>query len=301
MNSQPDITIFSCTASVNAVLKPKASYFPDMLEYFGLTPDQVGYIGDEVVDSGVLASQHLGLAGVPANGQEKVIDQVGRQPNGYLLQQAGFAAFREFYREAEQRGLELVVSDKHGILAVEDDAHYGPQFRELLETAGCKGKPQIAVLSGSSLRQNASFIMEYLRLENHNPAIKRRPGILFLEGGAIQYNPLTGETMSFGTQEINPEVLETLKGQFEFEVLRKIAFDVVPKLGPSWDITVWPEYQQGRIWWIDKKTMTTFNLPRYTREGRPFRNSCEAVQLREIYVGAMARAAKSVGFSYQIV
>ena len=109
------IYISANTAAVDAAMVTKDNAVRGLAEYHKIPLEQLAVIGDEVIDIPMLTIEGIGLAGAPANAQDKVKEAV-KARNGFLAQSKVLDGFLEFYEEARSRGITHIVSDRDGVL-----------------------------------------------------------------------------------------------------------------------------------------------------------------------------------------
>lgn len=294
------IKLIRNNAAVDAAIITKDRALEGVSRYFGWPLEKIAMIGDEVTDLLLLTKQGLGLVGAPANAQKRVIETLKFLRNGFVSSLEVFDGFLDFYNVATKLGIQLVMSDKDGVLK-DGDILYGQRFRELALEMGKNGKPYVVVLTGSSCEQNASFMEKYGLDErlSSNHRIIDYPWLLLVENGAIHINVLTREKRNY-VKDISPELLKSLKGDFESEVRKRLDSEVLPEFSLGWSESY--EDQKGRVYHAKEKlSMVTFNVPRAFSDGRPYRKSDEAERFRTRTMQVMEEVASRLDLPYQIL
>lgn len=294
------IRLFRNNAAIDATIFTKDRVVEGVTRYSGKKLEEIAFIGDEIVDLPIIRTCGLGLVGAPSNAQERVIQEVKRLPHGYVSEKRVFDGFVEFYKVAQQRGIKLVLSDRDGVLKEGSDNSRGDDFREILSHMDGELYPYVAVLTGSGYEQNISFRKKYgldERLKENSFVIKY-PYLLLLENGAIHLNILTGEIKNY-LSEIQPELLNILKGEFEQRIRDKMEKEILQKFRLSW--STYYEDQKGKIYHAPKLSMVTFNVPRTFHDGKPYRESVEADNFRDSVLQIMENTAQELGLNYEIM
>lgn len=289
-------------AAIDAAILTKDRSIKSVKKYFKISLEKMAAIGDEVTDISLLKTPGLGMVGAPANAQLPVKNAVSNLPNSYVSSKRAFEGFMDFYQRASNLGIELIISDKDGVLKEDSEsAVHSREFRKLALHMGQERNPYIIVLTGSSQKQNISFMNEYGLNEElrSNPKVVEYPFLVLIENGAIHLNVLTGEIKNY-VKDICPEMLKMLKGEFEERVKKRLESEVFPELGLEWSL----EYgdQNGKVYHSrEKLSMVTFNVPRGFSDGRPYRKSPEADKYRDRTILIMQEEAVRLNLPYQIL
>jgi len=288
------------SSAIDALILTKDEIIPIVADEYSIDLEKIAIMGDSLIDLSCLTLPGLGLAGAPANAQESVIEALTSQDNGYVSPHRFYDGFRDFYFKATERGMQLVISDRNGVLTEGSNMQWGTEFGELALKMGQEGRPYVIVLTGSSYDQNIDFRQEYgldQRL-GENPVVKNHPYSLLVEGGTTHVNVLTGEIKNYAAN-IDPSLLEALKGDFEKQVRERIEHEVLPDLGFEWT----QDYrdQTGKVYHIPKSNMVTFNLPMYFENGKPFRESPQADSFKDDVLKVMVETALNLGLPYEIL
>ncbi len=295
-----NIKIMANNAAVDAAIITKDECFPGLVDRFGIPLEKIAVIGDEKIDLPMLSISGLGFIGAPANAQSEVREYVSGH-GGHVSGSEAYNGFEDFYAQCRDRGIELIVSDKDGVLKQGGDISGGPRFSKLALDMGNDGNPYVTVLTGSSLAVNQEFRTAYGLDERllSNSAVVDHPYLLLVESGAIHVNVLDGGTENY-VHEIEPDLLSALKGDFETRVAGRIESEIFPEFGFRWSA----EYgdQQAAIFHdTNKQSMVTFNVPRQRADGQPFRKTDDAGRYREGVVGIMKEEADGLGLGYEVL
>lgn len=242
----------------------------------GFRADQTAVIGDSENDLSFLSAKGIALRGAPGNAQQVVRSYVGPE---HVTASVGLDGFLEFYAICKERGIQLIVSDRDGVIKWKDESAL-PQLKAVWRGMGSDG-PAIVVLTGSSIEQNLRFIDDYgLSAARDNSCVQRHPYLIYAENGAVALNILTRQAIATPTQH------GALIAELKSAVLKSL------ESGPlaRWGITLThdPLDQRWKCYVPDKSTMLTINLPRLDRNGEFFRDSADAEQLRR-EIGAHIR------------
>ena len=293
------IYISANTAAVDAAMVTKDNAVRGLAEYHKIPLEQLAVIGDEVIDIPMLSIEGIGLAGAPANAQDKVKEAV-KARNGFLAQSKVLDGFLEFYEEARSRGITHIVSDRDGVLVKKGDLSRGNEFQYLALQMGADRNPYVSILTGSGLEQNIEFMEKYGLNANlaKNQDVQSFPYLLLVENGTIHVNVLTGETINY-CEALDPDLLAKLKGEFEDTVKKRIEQEVFPMLNLAWSADY--NDQAEKIYIAPKQSMTTFNIPRKFRGGSDYRGSENAAILRKTIAGIMAETAEKLSMPYQML
>lgn len=293
------IYISANTAAVDAAMATKDRAVIGLAEYHRIPLEQLAVIGDEVIDIPMLSIEGIGLAGAPANAQDKVKEAVERR-QGYIANGKVLDGFLEFYSEARKRGITHIVSDKDGVLVKKGDLSRGHEFQALAMQMGNANNPYVSIVTGSGMEQNIDFMEKYGLNAGlaKNTEVQKFPYLLLAESGTIHVNVLTGETINY-CEALDPVLLAKLKGEFEAAVKQRLEQEVFPVLRLGWS----SEYndQAEKIYIAPKQSMTTFNIPRKFRDGSDYRGSENAALLRKAIAGIMAETAERLGMPYEML
>src|SRR3989344_2789583 len=113
--SQATVKLARNNASIDALILTKDCVIPGIATTYNLPLSKIAFIGDEVTDILVMQTAGIGYIGAPANAQDRVMSTV-KQSGGHLSQYPVFDGFVDFYTQAQNRGISLIVSDKDGVL-----------------------------------------------------------------------------------------------------------------------------------------------------------------------------------------
>ena len=255
-----------------------------ILTDFNLPASATAVIGDSENDLAFLSHPGVGLRGAPANAQPCVQAFVGAQ---HVSGAAGLDGFIAFYETCKRRGIQLVVSDRDGVIKWKDQTSL-PAFVDIWKSMGEQG-PMIVVLTGSSVEQNLRFIDDYLLDEGRvNPAVQKHPHLIYAENGAVRIDILRRTATSVDGSHAS---LASLKAA----ALTQLADTVLP----AWELTLTddPGDQTWKCYVPAKTTMFTVNLPRLDRRGEFFRDTEDAEKLRSEIGQAVRRAAAHIGIT----
>lgn len=294
------IYIMANKAAIDAAMLTKDKAVDAFSRQHNVPLEMIAAIGDEAIDLPMLTTKGLGLAGTPANGQEKVKEHVSGMGNGIVLPSPGFDGFLEFYSMARKKGITHIISDKDGVLVEKGKAEKAEEFIKLAYSMGCNGNPFVSVLTGSGVSQNTKFRQQFgldARL-GVNPAISRHPYLLVVESGAIHVNVLTEEKLNY-CRLLDQELLGKLKGPFQEQVLSRLEKEVLPAMGLVWSEDY--DDQAEKVYVAPKESMLTINVPRAFKDGSDYRKSRQADELRKATAAIMVQAAQSVGAEYEII
>lgn len=294
------ITLCKDPAAVDTYILGKEQALPGFTAVFKVPLGKIGAIADGPKDWPWLGTPGLGLVGAPANADSTVKERVAALgEKGLVSSMEAFFGFQEFYAEAVKREITHIISDRDGILK-EGDRSWPNEFKALAQKMGYEGNPYISVITGSSLNQNIKFMTQY-GLDaslSSNPAVRKYPWVLLAENGIVAYNALTGETLNY-CQQLNQELLQLMKGPFEKDVARTVEQKILPAFGlrrsDSYDD------QQGAVFFVPKEAMVTFNIPRKFRDGREYRQSHEATNLRQAILETMVNSAVKLNIPYKVL
>lgn len=293
-----NIKIMANNAAVDAAIITKDECFPGLVDRFGIPLEMMAVIGDEKIDLPMLGIPGLGFIGAPANAQEGVRDYVSRQ-GGHVSEKEAYDGFEDFYSRCRDRSIELIVSDKDGVLKKGGDVSGGARFSELALQMGRDGNPYVTVLTGSSLDANRGFRETYGldgRL-SENSAVVKSPYALLVESGAIHVNVLTNATKNY-VGRIEANLLGRLKGGFETSVAQRLEQEILPEYGFTWSYEL--DDQRGKVFHDrTKQSMVTFNVPRQRANGEHFRKTDDARKYRESVVNIMREEADRLGLDYE--
>ncbi len=294
-----DLYFAATPEAVDAYLLPKDQSVLNLAKHYNLPLENIGTIGDGVNDLSFLKIIGLGLIGAPSNSQERVKSYVSGSRNGFVSSSEVLDDFFEFYEEAKKARITHIVSDRDGVLVSKSDFSRGNEFFNLAMQMGFQGNPFVMILTGSSYEQNLGFMRGY-GLDSRlgvNLAVKENPYLLLVENGAIHVNVISGDLLNF-CERLNPELLKKLKGDFEAEVKRQIDREILPDFALGWS----SEYsdQVQKIYVPPKRSMVTFNIPRYFKDGRNYRSSEEAEILRRKMIEIMQDTAERMHLGYEI-
>ncbi len=291
--------------AIDAAILTKDRAVEGVVRYFRCPLEKIAAIGDEILDLPLLTTAGLGLVGTVANAQQRVKETVRSLPNSHVSQAEAFDGFMDFYQRAAQAGIEIIISDRDGVLKgdklnSEANMQFGLRFRDLALQMGQNRKPYVTILTGSSLEQNIPF-MEVYGLDSQlsvNPAIVKYPYLLLIENGAIHLDVIDSRVNNF-VKDICPELLAILKGEFERRVVQKIDAEVLPEFGFAWT----PDYndQKAKVYHAKKSSMVTINVPYADIHGEPFRKLPEAYRYRNEVISTMEQVAISIGMPYEIL
>lgn len=293
------IYISANTAAVDAAMVTKDRAVRGLAEYHKIPLEQLAVIGDEVIDIPMLTIEGIGLAGAPANAQDKVKEAV-KARNGFLAQGKVLDGFLEFYEEARNRGITHIVSDRDGVLVRKGDLSRGNEFQSLALQMGTNNNPYVSILTGSGLEQNIEFMEKYGLNANlaENPEVQKFPYLLLAENGTIHANVLTGKTINY-CEALDAVLLAKLKGEFEGTVIKRLEQEVFPMLNLAWSADY--NDQAEKIYIAPKQSMSTFNIPRKFKDGSDYRGSENAAILRKAIAGIMAETAEKLGMPYEML
>ncbi len=299
------VKLMKNNAAIDAAILTKDMAVEGVIKYFDCPLEKIAAIGDEITDLPLLSKNGLGLVGTVANAQARVKQAVNGLASGYVSQKEFFDGFMDFYNKATQEGIEIIISDRDGvlksdILKSEENIQFGLKFRDLALQMGQARKPYVTILSGSSYEQNIPFMKTYgLDVQlSINPAIVKYPYLLLIENGAIHLNVINGETKNY-VGDICPDLLTLLKNKFEIRTKRRISAEVLPEFGFKW--TEDSNDQKGRVYHPKKLSMVTFNVPSADVDGKSFRKTREAEKYRDMIVGIMEEVAKSISMPYEVL
>jgi hypothetical protein len=291
------LLILRNNAAIDATILTKDKAVPIIANYFNVPLKKTATIGDEVLDIPMLTYSGLGFVGSPSNSQQSVLETVRHMKNGYVSKFSVFRGFYDFYSHAKKRGIELVISDRDGVIKSErEDKESEKEFHRLCLEMGTNG-PYIAILTGSGIGQNKPFAKSYgldQRLKE-NPKVVKRPFLLYIESGAIHYNVISGEIKNF-ISELDPELVKILKGDFEENVIRRIESEVFPLFNLTWANDC--ENKTMMVYHPEKLSMVTIDLPRFYSDGESFRKSHEGDLFRDNVVEIMKQEATSLGIPF---
>lgn len=300
MKKHNKLFIMGTGNAVDAGLLLKDKAVIGYAKHHSIPLEQIAAIGDGVNDLAMLTIPCLGLVGAPSNAQAQVKEEVSKLERGLVLSSECFDAFLEFYQRATGQGITHIISDRDGVLTAEGDHIRGKEFRELAKTMGIGNNPFVIVLTGSSYEQNVDFIKAYGfdSTIQSNPKVREHPYLVLVDNGAIHINVLTGEILNY-CHELDPELLQKIKGAFGSEVIQRVEQEILPCFG----LTRSYEYkdQNEKVFIPPKESMVTINIPRYFSDGTtPYRKTKIAGRLRLKIIDIMVETAAKMDIVYVV-
>jgi len=298
MTAREYVTLVTDNAAVDAYILGKDDAALAFSTGEGIPLGQIAAIADGVKDVPLLTTPGLGFAGAPTNAQIKGGIDVKEQVlsvGGFVSKHPAFHGFAEFYHRCTERGIQIIITDKDGVI-VDGDTKYGREFQELIAQRG----PRVLVLTGSSAGQNfypekpgKSSFMQMYGLDE-----------VLAENGAVHvFRHGDGYRTVNYSYTLQPDLLAILKGPFEKQVRRKL-----PEILVHYSLRLSEDYgdQNGAVFippvgsqW-EKVAMFSINVPRKTADGSlEYRKLPEAERFRQDVLSLMIETASDIGMSYR--
>jgi len=294
------IYLSASTDAVDASLVTKDFAIRSFASSTGTPLSRVAGIGDSANDLPFLRISGLGLVGAPSNAQAAVKEALKAIPGSYISTKSVLDGFLDFYARCRDGGIEVVFTDRDGVLIWNEDGGARATLRQLLERMGQNGRPFIIILTGSSYEQNMDF-MRHFQLDaslGSNPRIRRNPYIIYAENGAVQIDILGGSARSYAAA-LDSHLLEALTGDFLRSLVRNIRERILPafQLGLSNN----GSDQSSKLYLPPKSTMVTVNLPLGHAGLEDYRQNPASDALRQALLGEMVMAAEELHLPYEFL
>ena len=294
------IYLSASTDAVDASLVTKDFAIKSSALGKGIPLSRVAGIGDSANDLPFLRISGLGLVGAPSNAQTAVKQALKAIRGAYLSPKSFFEGFLDFYSRCTDQGIELVFTDRDGVLIWNENGAAKAVLRPLLELMGQDGRPFIIILTGSSYEQNVDFMRHYQLNAGLgvNPRIRENPYIIYAENGAVQIDILGGSSRNYAA-DLDSTLLGTLTHAFLHSLLHRIREKVLPafQLGLSEDRSD----QHSKLYLPPKRTMVTVNLPRSHLRLEDYRQSPESDTLRQALLQEMVLTAQELHLPYEVL
>jgi len=294
------IYLSASTDAVDASLVTKDLAIRSFASSTGTPLSRVAGIGDSANDLPFLRISGLGLVGAPSNAQAAVKQALKAIPGSYISTKSVLDGFLDFYARCRDEGIEVVFTDRDGVLTWNEDGGARARLRQLLERMGQNGRPFIIILTGSSYEQNMDF-MRHFQLDaslGANPRIRQNPYIIYAENGAVQIDILGASTRNYAAA-LDSHLLDALTRDFLRSLVRHIREKILPayRLGLSnnrLDL-------RSKLYLPPKTTMVTVDLPRAHVGVKDYRQSPASDALRQALLREMAITAQELHLPYEVL
>jgi hypothetical protein len=242
--------------------------------------ERIAVIGDSESDFPFLKLEGLLFRGAPFNARESVKNFLVTINNGYIskkdLLKGFFDCVDKIISMSADRGLNArdvtVYTDRDGVIYTKGDYSQGRRFATRIRNMGIDS-PLVRIITGSSLVQNQeSGFMDAFGLNAENLARNQRvqddPYLVLIENGAIKLNVLNPHDMNNVALTLEPELTQTLVGEFRNRLMERIEREIFPSMHLHWqkNYMLQKEDPRGVYPSLDKKTMTTMNTPHALRD-----------------------------------
>jgi 3-deoxy-D-manno-octulosonate 8-phosphate phosphatase KdsC-like HAD superfamily phosphatase len=283
-------------SGIDAMIMKKDVAVQAFAKTYGVSLGRIAVIGDGNQDIAFLATPGVGLVGCPANAKQKVREYV-QSVGGYVANGCCLDGFFEFKDLAKEKGIEVIISDKDGVLVDAGNLGRADEFRsKMIET---RGSSSLTILTGSAVEQNLRFLAAYGLDERLKQDSGAMPYVLLAENGAIHMHAWDRSKDLNYVERIDQELLAVLKGQFEATVRSRIEQEVLPCFNFSWS----RQYndQDCKVYVPRKESMVTVNVPRSDGMGEGFRSTQRAESFRWKVYEIMEQVAEDIGIETELL
>ncbi|HUY11212.1 MAG TPA: hypothetical protein VMV73_03025 [Candidatus Dormibacteraeota bacterium] len=171
-----------------------------------------------------------------------------RRCNGLITDAIAPQRFSAFLSKCIELGLDLIISDRDGVLRSNGDEDAAPLLAALQNLRAEQIK--LAVLTGSSVAQNATFFQP----------LRHLPIAVFAENGSMRYDIQSDR--SIANIQLDDSRFHFLTRTLKEELLRTFErTGITERLG------------LGTLAFPEKQTMLTVGIPRRTSAGQVFRGT----------------------------
>lgn len=294
------IYLSASTDAVDASVVTKDLAIKSFASSTGIPLSRVAGIGDGANDLPFLRISGLGLVGAPSNAQPAVKEALKAIRGAYISTRSVFEGFLDFYARCCDEGIEVVFTDRNGVLIWNEDGRARARLRQILEGMGQNGRPFIIILTGSSYEQNLDF-MRHFHLDASlgvNPRIRENPYIIYAENGAVQIDVLGASARNYAAT-LDKQLLVVLTHDFLHSLLRRIRETILPAF--HLELSTDRSDQRSKLYLPPKSTMVTVNLPRAHVGTEDYRQSPGADALRQALLKEMMTTARELRIPYEVL
>jgi hypothetical protein len=294
------IYLSASTDAVDASLVTKDFAIRNFASSTGTPLSRVAGIGDSANDLPFLRIPGLGLVGAPGNAQAAVKQALRAIPRSYISTKSVLDGFLDFYARCRDEGIEVVFTDRDGVLIWNEDDGARARLKQLLERMGRDGRPFIIILTGSSYEQNVDF-MRHFQLDASlasNPRIRQNPYVIYAENGAVHIDILGASARNYGAALDSP-LLVALTRDF----LRSLVGHIREKILPAFRLGLSNSRsdKRSKLYLPPKTTMVTVDLPRAHAGLEDYRQSAVSDALRQALLREMAITAEELHLPYEVL